>query len=324
MSLRPEASTNMTTTSSGGHPLTFTNGEHTLAGTFQPGAATGTAPPGTAALLVSGSGPVDRNSDAKQLATAVMAQVAERLAAAGVSSLRYDKRGVGESTGDFHAAGLYDNIEDARAALAALRAQGGVDPDHVFVIGHSEGAIIATELAAADDRLAGVVLVAGSAATGEQVLREQAVAVAESLPRPVTWLLRLLRKDIATLQEKRLATLRASTGDVMRMQLVKVNARWMREFLDHDPSPSLEAIRVPVLAVAGTKDIQAAPHHTERIGELAAGLVTIELIQDMTHLLRHEPGPATVRTYKQQAKQPVLPDVLDLIATFCTTPAAHT
>ncbi len=302
---------------------TFTSGGHTLAGTFQPASATGPAPLGTAALLVSGSGPVDRDSNARQLAIGVMAQVAERLAAAGVSSLRYDKRGVGASTGEYHAAGLYDNVDDARAALAALRAQDGVDPGRVFVVGHSEGAVIATELAATDDRLAGVVLLSGTASTGEQVLREQAVTVAESLPRPVTGLLRLLGKDIATMQDKRLATLRASTDDVVRIQLAKVNARWMREFLDHDPSPSLEMVQVPVLAVTGTKDIQAAPHHTERIGELVDGPVTVELIEDMSHLLRHEPGPASVRTYKKQARQPVLPEVLDLIATFCATPTTR-
>jgi pimeloyl-ACP methyl ester carboxylesterase len=302
---------------------TFTAGGNTLAGTFQPAAASGTAPPGTAALLLSGSGPVDRDSNARQLAIGVMAQVAERLAAAGVATLRYDKRGVGDSTGDYHAAGLYDNVEDARAALAALRARDEVDPDQVLLVGHSEGAVIATELAAGDDRLAGVVLLAGAAASGEQVLREQAAAVADTLPRPAAWLLRLLRKDIATMQEKRLATLRATTEDTVRMQLVKVNARWFREFLDHDPTPSLRAIRVPVLAVAGTKDLQTAPHHTERIGELVAGPVTVELVPDMSHLLRHEPGDPTVRTYKQQAKRPVLPAVLDLVATFCADPVAR-
>ena len=304
--------------------LTFTSGEHTLAGTFVPGAAGTAAPPGTAALLVSGSGELDRDSNARQLAIGVMAQLADRLAAAGVASLRYDKRGVGESGGDYHATGLYDNVDDARAALAALRAQDGVAAERVVVVGHSEGAIIATELAATDDRLAGVVLVAGSATDGETVLREQAVAVAATLPRPVTWLLRLLRKDVVAMQDKRLAQLRASTGDAVRMQFVKVNARWMREFLDHDPAASLRAVTVPVLAVAGTKDLQTAPHHTSSIGGLVAGPVRVELVEGMSHLLRHEPGEPTVRTYKQQAKRPVLDEVLDLVADFCVDPVAHT
>lgn len=251
-----------------------------------------------------------------------MREVAAALAAVGVASLRYDKRGVGASDGDFHTTGLHDNVTDAHAALAALRAQDGVDPDRVLVVGHSEGAIIATELAATDDHLAGVVLIAGSAAPGEAVLREQAAAVAAGLPRPVALLLRLLRQDIAATQEKRLAQLRATTDDAVRMQFVKVNARWMREFLDHDPTTSLQRVTAPVLAVAGSKDIQAAPHHTERIGELVAGPVTVEVIPDMSHLLRHEPGAPTVRTYKQQARQPVLPAVLELVATFCVDAVA--
>lgn len=302
---------------------TFTSAGHALAGTFQPADPSGPAPTGSAALLISGSGEVDRDSNARRLPLAVMREVAAALTAAGVASLRYDKRGVGQSEGHFHATGLHDNVADARAALAALRLQDGVDPDRVVVIGHSEGAIIATELAADDDRLAGVVLLAGSAATGEDVLREQAVAVTAGLPRPVAWLLRVLRKDVTTMQDKRFATFRATNEDVMRMQLVKVNARWMREFLDHDPTPSLRRIEVPVLAVGGTKDIQSAPHHTERIGELVAGPVTVELFEGMTHLLRHEPGEPTVRTYKQQTKRPVLPELLDLVASFCVQAATR-
>ncbi len=305
--------------------LTFRAGEHVLAGTFQSAAPDPAAPQpqAIAALLISGSGPVDRDSDARRLAIGVMAQVAERLAAAGVATLRYDKRGVGESEGDFHATGLHDNVDDARAALAALRAQPGVDASRVVVVGHSEGAIIATELAADDRGLAGVVLLAGSATTGEEVLREQAEAVSAGLPRPVQRLLRVLRRDVPTIQEKRFAQLRATTTDVARIQLVKVNARWMREFLDHDPAASLRRVEVPVLAVGGTKDIQSAPHHTERIGALVAGPVRVELVDGMSHLLRHEPGDPTVRTYKQQAAQPVLPEVLDLVADFCVEPAAR-
>lgn len=64
-----------------------------------------------------------------------------------------------------------------------LRARAEVDPDRIFVIGHSEGALIATELAAADTRLAGGVLLAGTATAGEDVLRWQA----NGLPRFRSW-----------------------------------------------------------------------------------------------------------------------------------------
>ncbi len=63
-----------------------------------------------------------------------------------------------------------------------LRARADVDPERIFVIGHSEGALIAAELAAADPRLAGVILLSGTATPGEAVLHWQAQQISRSLP----------------------------------------------------------------------------------------------------------------------------------------------
>jgi alpha/beta superfamily hydrolase len=82
----------------------------------------------------------------------VSQQLAHALAAVGVATLRFDKRGVGQSPGDWRAAGLFDNVDDAEAALAWLTRQPDVEGERVFLIGHSEGAVVATALAARQDR----------------------------------------------------------------------------------------------------------------------------------------------------------------------------
>ena len=215
--------------------MRFDNDGHQLVGTL----VSPTLDGGPVALLVSGSGPIDRESNAKRLSISVMRDVAERLALRGVGSFRYDKRGVGESGGDYRSAGLYDNVADASAAVAALRARSDVGP--IVIVGHSEGALIAAEVAANDPDLAGIVLLSGAAVDGKAVLRRQGELVAATLPRPVKWLMRMLRQDLVRTQSKRLAQLETSTRDVERIQLVRVNAKWFREFLAHDPS-----------AVAGT------------------------------------------------------------------------
>lgn len=138
--------------------ISFPSGNLTLQGTLN----VCDPSPGPAALLISGSGPIDRDSNAKRLPIGVMGQLAAHLGANGVTSLRYDKRGVGESEGDYRSSGFYDNVDDAAAAIEALRARPEVDADRVVVIGHSEGALIASTLAA-DERLAGVALLAGAA-----------------------------------------------------------------------------------------------------------------------------------------------------------------
>ena len=298
----------------------FASAGHRLTGTLQ----VADSSPAPAALLISGSGPLDRDSNTKRLRIDVMRQVAEHLATIGIASVRYDKRGVGESTGDYHAAGFWDNVADARSAFEALRARPEVDGERIVVIGHSEGALIASELAA-DGGVAGVVLLAGAAQTGEQVLRWQAQQVSTSLPAPARLILKLLRKDVSTMQDKRLTQLKESTGDVVRIQLVKVNAKWFREFLAHDPTAALQRIQTPVLAITGEKDIQVDPADIGRMEDLVAGRFTGTVMPDLTHLLRTTPGEdATLRTYKKQAKRPVDPGLLEGVGRWVTDVVTRT
>lgn len=303
-----------------GHPPTgqdarsiemdFPSGAEHLAGTL-------TIPPGPgpfpAALLIGGSGPLDRDGSTRRLPLAVSRTLAEALAAIGVASLRYDKRGVGASSGTFLAAGLNDNIADARSALAALSALPEVDPARIILIGHSEGAIVAAALATDQPALAGVVLLAEAARRGDDLLLWQAAQVAPTLPAPVRFLLRLTRTDLVTKVGRNHAKLRATTTDVARIGLVRVNAKWLREFLDHDPRIDLTQIHCPVLAVTGGKDLQVPPDDLDTIRALVPGPVTVRRLPHVTHLLRNEPGPPSLRTYRRQAHQPLATDVTEAV-----------
>ena len=290
--------------------LTFPSGDLTLAGTLTTPTGTGPFP---AAVLVSGSGPIDRDSNMKRARLDVMAQVADHLAASGIASLRYDKRGIGESEGDYKAAGFFDNLADARAALDALEQQDAVDPGRLFVVGHSEGALIATELAA-DEPPAGVVLLAGAAQPGTQVLRWQARGLAETLPAPARFVMKVLRQDLVKTNDKRLAQLEATTGDTARMQMVRVNAKWFREFMAHDPAESFTKVVVPVLAITGSKDVQVDPDDVATMESLAPTSFTGHVLDDLTHLLRTDDGPKGTKTYKAQMKRPVDAQLLTLVS----------
>lgn len=293
--------------------LEFENQSVSLAGSLRTNGST-TKSPGV--LLISGSGPLDRDSNMKRMAIDVSKQIADHLADAGLVTFRYDKRGVGASTGDYESTGFYDNVADAEAALDTLRARPEVDARNVFVVGHSEGALIATELAAKNPGLSGVVLLAGSARNGEEVLRWQASQVAETLPRLVKLILKVTRQDVLSSQAKRLEQLKASEKDAMRVGLAKMNARWFREFMTHDPAESLMRVSIPVLAVVGTKDLQVPPADSQRICELVLSDCSPMTIEDMTHILRTDPGEASLRTYKEQIKRPVEPELLALLTSW--------
>ncbi|MEM9565935.1 MAG: alpha/beta fold hydrolase [Actinomycetota bacterium] len=297
-------------------PTTTATGDLTLAATL----TIADGAPGPAALLISGSGPIDRNSDAKRLPIGVMGRIAATLADHGIASLRYDKRGVGGSGGDYLSTGFQDNVADARAALEVLLARPDVDPTRITVIGHSEGALIASALGD-DERVAGVALLAGTTRNGRDLLTWQAEQVAPTLPTPVRWLLKLLRQDLVRTQRKRLDRIETSTDDVIRIQLVKLNARWFREFMAFEPTEALARVAVPVLALTGSKDIQVPPDDVREMWRHVPTPVTGEVVVDVSHLLRNEPGPPTVRTYKKQARQPLDERLLALLVEW-TAPAS--
>ena len=82
----------------------------------------------------------------------------------------------------------------------------------------------------------------------------------------------------------------------------------------YEPGTALRQISSPVLAITGSKDIQVDPGDLVTMGRLVTAEFTSHLVEDVTHLLRSESGPPSVRTYKKQAKRPVEPKVLELVA----------
>jgi pimeloyl-ACP methyl ester carboxylesterase len=286
--------------------LTFRSGDVTLAGTLTVPAGQGPFP---AVLLIPGSGPVDRDSNHKRMRLDITRQLADALLEAGVATLRYDKRGIGASGGRWRAAGFIDNADDARAALATLADRPEIDRSRLVIAGHSEGALLATIVAAGNDRLAGVVLLSGSATPGEQLLRWQASRIAPTLPRAVRVVLRLLRTDLEQKVAKNHARIKATSTDEARIDGAMINARWHREFMAYDPRPDLARISVPVLALTGSKDIQVKPSDLDVIADLVPAHVETLLVPDVSHVLRPQPGPATLRTYRSDVRRPLDPRV---------------
>jgi pimeloyl-ACP methyl ester carboxylesterase len=295
--------------------LDFAAGDARLAGTLALPADT----PLAAALLVPGSGRVDRDSDHPRMRLGITRELAHALAGAGVASLRYDKRGVGASGGDFLSAGLSDNTTDAAAALAALRDRLPGVP--VVLVGHSEGAIIATRLAADEPTLAGTVLLAAPAVVGEQMLAWQTRQIVPTMPRLLRGILRLLRIDLVEKQRRNVERFRQSTTDVIRLEGRRINAKWHRELIAYDPAPDLARLSMPVLAITGDHDLQVDPDDLERIAATVAGPVETHRPERLTHLLRRDAGDtASFAAYRSLVTQPVDRDLLRRVASWV---AAH-
>ena len=297
--------------------VAFPSGSLQLAGTLALPDGEG---PWPAVLLIPGSGQVDRNENTKKFAIDALHQVAQYLAEQGVATLRYDKRGVGQSEGDYYESGFFDHVFDASSALDYLKSREDIRADLAFLLGHSEGALIATRMAGTGAGIAGAILLAGTAQSGEEVLMWQTEQVVKGMHGFNKWLIDLLHIDVLKREAVQLDKIKRSTKNAYRVQLAKINAKWMREFMAYDPAQDLSNIQVPVLAITGSKDIQVMPADLERMRDLVPGEFEGHQIPDVTHMLRAEAGEPSVSEYKAEILRPVDSRILSLISTWL---AAH-
>jgi uncharacterized protein len=299
--------------------ITFQSGEFTLAGTLSLPDGEGLFP---AVLFISGSGQVDRNENHRQMPINLFNTLAERFAGEGFASLRFDKRGVGSSGGSFLTTGFFDNIADATSAFHHLQKSAPIDPRKIFILGHSEGALIASAMAGREVPAAGIILLAGTAQRGEEVLAWQASRIAAYLKGFQGFLVRTLRIDPLKSQRKVLAKIAASDKDTIRIQLiVKINAKWMREFMAYNPAEDLPKATCPVLAVTGEHDIQVDPTDINRMEELVSTPFEGHILPELSHILRQ--GPPGLGDYKRQLTQPPDEGVVSLVTEWLGRQSLH-
>ncbi len=274
--------------------VTFENGDVTLAGTLTLPPTDGTHP---VVVLVTGSGPQDRDETlGGGIAIKPFRLLADALTREGIAVLRYDDRGVGESTGNFETAVVSDFVSDAEAAIAYLLTREEIDPDQIGLLGHSEGGLVAAVLGASSEDLDFIISLAGPGAVGRDVLllQNRLLMEAEGVPEAqiveqvafVEALIEVVGDDAAVEQliyERtiaRIATLsdeeRESLGDIEEFARTtaaqtaqQYNAGWFASFMNYDPAPDWAQTTIPVLAIFGGKDVQVGAEQNAPLVEAA-------------------------------------------------------
>lgn len=286
-----------------------------LAGTLsKPTTAAGPLP---AVILVSGSGPTDRDETVAGIP--IFGQLAHALAEAGFAVLRYDKRGVGQSGGRVESATLIDYADDVRAAVRMLADRKDIDRRRIALVGHSEGGSLSLITASKEKRVAAVALLATIGTTGADLNMYQVTHALERSNRPADE-----RQQTVQLQQQIQQAVITGKGweaikvpEAVRRQ---ADTPYFQSFLTFDPARVIKDVDQALLVVQGSLDTQVPPDNADKLAALAnarkkAPTTEVVKVTGINHLL----VPATtgeVDEYTRLGNVQVSPQVTDAVASW--------
>lgn len=315
----------------------------TLAGTLTLPKKDGVFP---VVILISGSGPQNRNEEL--LGHKPFLVLSDYLTKNGIAVLRYDDRGVAASKGNFKTATSADFATDVEAGIAYLKTRKEINKSKIGLIGHSEGGLIAPMIASKSKDVAFIVLLAGPGIQGNQILLLQQKLMGKASGASAKTLeknelinrkaydivnkstnLEQLNIDLthyiqSTLKDNPKNEKRAEMSDdeFVKSQVSKITTPWMEYFIKYNPTPALEKVKCPVLALNGEKDLQVPPK--ENLGAIKVALskggnknaTAIEL-PNLNHLFQEckTGSPQEYATIEQTFSPIALTEILKWIQT---------
>ena len=298
-------------------------------------------------ILITGSGPEDR--DETMFDHKPFAVIADYLTRHGIAVLRVDDRGVGKTTGNFSTATTADFANDVEAGIEYLKTRQDVDINHIGLIGHSEGGIIAPMLAAKRKDIKFIVMLAGPGINMMDMMGQQSadVMLSTGITKADVDLYTPLYKSIVTSilnakdsasaskktieifkqwqKDKTASTIKNTTAVENEKGIInftntfikQLSSPWLKYFMKINPADYLTKVNCAVLALNGEKDIQVAAK--PNLASIKAALEknkntnfkTME-IQGLNHLFQHC-KTCTVEEYGQ-LEETFAPEVLPIIA----------
>jgi uncharacterized protein len=271
-------------------------------------------------VLVAGSGPVDRDSTLAGIP--ILSQLAGSLAQQGFMVLRYDKRGVGQTGGRSEAATQREYAEDLIGIVKWLAKRDDVDQRRITVAGHSEGGVIGMLAAAREKKIGSLVLMGTGGTPGADLVLEQQRRELDRLKLPEAE----KEQKIALQKQIQKAVIDGAGWESLPPELRKqADTPWFRSLLLFDPATVMPRVKQPILVIQGDLDTEVAPHHAEKLAELArarkkdAGPLEVVHIPGVNHLM----VPAStgeVQEYAELKTNAISPEVASAIATWLRKP----
>ncbi len=278
-----------------------------------------------AIILVHGSGHTDRN----ETKMGHFMLLADYFTRNGFAVLRYDKRGVGNSTGNYDEATTIDFAHDVKAGINYLKCRKEIDNTKIGIIGHSEGTLIATIVASEMDKLSFIVLLGVMGSNGGEIRLQQTEMISKLNGVPEDEISKELKQineyhailrtdDISDNKFKTIKELYPNMSDGMISYMLKP---WYLNFISIEPLDYLKNVSCPVLALTGSKDVQCPPEHNlplvkkvlENVGNKN---FMVKSLPGLNHLLQTSKSGLPIE-YENIAEI-IAPSALDLMLDWIT------
>ncbi|MBL4642162.1 MAG: alpha/beta hydrolase [Flavobacteriaceae bacterium] len=225
-----------------------------------------------AVILISGSGPQDRNSELMNHKPFLI--IADYLTKKGIAVLRVDDRGTGESEGNYNETGLYGFVNDTKSAFEFLKNRKEINHSKIGLIGHSLGGVIAPIIASENTEVSFIVILAGSGIRGDKLMLLQKEKIERKMGVPEAGITQgqnymkgaydiIIKSDNNKTQlqtELKNYFTKVFGAMLPKSQIQTISEQlsipWLTDFIKFDPQTSLSKTKCPVLALNGLNDLQ--------------------------------------------------------------------
>jgi len=226
------------------------------------------------ALIIAGSGPTDRNGNNPMAMNGSLKLLAEKLTKNGISSLRYDKRGIGESrdAGKNEADVKFENnIEDVRGWINLLKQDNRFS--EIIVIGHSEGSLIG--MVASQNKVDKFISIAGAGTSADMIIRKQIANQPDNIKEMIFPILDSLKFS------QTVNNVSPTLYSLFRPQVQPYLISWFK----FDPQVEIAKLKIPLLIIQGTADLQVGIDDANSLSKSNKNSV-LKIISKMNHIFR--------------------------------------
>ena len=260
-----------------------------------------------AVILISGSGPQDRNSELMNHKPFLV--IADYLTKRGIAVLRIDDRGTGKSEGNYNETGLNGFVNDTKSAFEFLKTRKEINHSKIGLIGHSLGGVIAPIIASDNEDISFIVLLAGSGLRGDKLMLLQKKLMEQKMGVPEAGIAQgqdnmkgaydiILKSNNNKIQlQKELISYFTKVFGAMlpesQIQTIseQMSIPWLTDFIKFDPQTSLSKTKCPVIALNGSNDLQVPPKENLEIIEKVLSEnenkdVEIKQLENLNHLFQ--------------------------------------